>query len=351
MTKNHERRRGNAAAGAIKPALLAGLLLLCAAPARCAEERKGAMIRLEEEELSLTNADGTASTMLVSKSGAHKKALLEEVKDKLFRKLEVRSEGELKKKNLQGVYAEESGKMLKVKAMAEPRLGFYDADGKLVKSVPIGIAVNDYRNTGPDGRTASSFTSNIRHATVSNDGQYATLTEDRAVWRPIKDASGKVTFYGVDGNILWEKQYPKFRGVVGEISGSGLKAFMFEYYRKDLSPLPENEVEHQFGVYGRSGKRLIFYPKNPAQAGGREITGEYKASPSGRYVTVEMRDSGKQQQGWIFFDTDKRSSWFFGEKELSVTDISDAGLCALALSSGAGARTIDLKTKDFKKLN
>lgn len=337
---------------ALIPALCAGLLVFPAAFTLAADKREGApIICLEEEELTLTDKDGTASTALVSKTGPKKKALLEEVKDQVLRKLEVRNEGELIQKNLQSVYAEESGKMLKVKALAEPRLGFYDAEGKLIKTVPVGIAVNDYDRTGPDGRTASSFTSNIRHATVSRDGQYALLTEDRAQLEPVKDASGKATFYGVDGDALWEKEYPKFRGVIGEISGSGLKAFLFEYWRSDLSPLPEKEVERQFSVYGRNGKRLILYPKNPAQAGDREISGDYKASPGGIYAALKINGPGKRQEGWMFFETDAGTSWFMEEKELSVTDVSDNGTSGLALTSGVGARVIDLKTKKFKKLD
>ncbi|OGS51742.1 MAG: hypothetical protein A3J79_08100 [Elusimicrobia bacterium RIFOXYB2_FULL_62_6] len=331
----------------LKRLAAAGLLFFSAA---AAQGGGAAGIRLEEEELAITGEDGAVSSLFVSKHGPEKQAALDGVKARLLRKLELKDEAELLRKNLQGVYAEESARMLKITKLVSPRLRFYDAAGKIIKELDVGVAVSSTEKTGPGGQRARFTRSNIRHASVSADGRLALLTEDRAELSPVKAGSGKATFFAADGAALWEKEYPEFRSVVGEISGNGRKAFLFEFWRTDLSPLPEKEVKNQFSVYGKNGKRLLTYPKNRKQEGGRLIAGEFKASPDGKYAAVRSVDAGQRQLGWLVFDTDSGSFWFLEDKELVVDGLSDSGSCRVSLASGAGARTIDLGKQAFLPL-
>ncbi|MBU2575098.1 MAG: hypothetical protein KKH28_13585, partial [Elusimicrobia bacterium] len=335
---------------AMKRILFSGMFTFSAALLWGMDRRESkARICLEEEELTLLNNGKVISKQYVSKRGPEKAAILNEAKKKIFTRLEVQTEEKPAKKTPPDRSAGESEKILKVKQLSHPRLRFYAAGGNVKKELSLGIGASKIRNTDAAGRVTISMTSLVLGASVSKDRQYALLTEDHSEHGAAPSSTGKIKYYNVNGDLIWEKQHQKFRLAVGSVSDDGSKIFLIKFWRHTLPSLPATEPERQFAVYGKTGKNLLLFPKTRGQEGGYQVTGVIVPSPNARYVAVKA-DRAKEPV-WLFFDIADRSFWVYDELRLSVIDISDQGLCNLGFSSGAGFTTIDLKKKKFAKLN
>ena len=220
-----------------------------------------AKINLEEEEVTLMDAGKVTSTRYVSIRGAEKESILKEVQEKIFKKFGIQKEAELSGKNLHEKYNDEKSKTIIVKRLEHPRLRFLDAKGALKKELTLGDEVAVTTNTDSSGKTTQFKTEISRAGKVAKDQQYALYTERYANSDTYPGYTGKVKYFDVNGNVIFEKQYPKFRIGGGVVSDDGSKIYLTESWTENWAALPKYEPYRQFVAYTKAGTMLFSFPK------------------------------------------------------------------------------------------
>ncbi|MBA3053062.1 MAG: hypothetical protein FP827_08295 [Candidatus Omnitrophica bacterium] len=101
------------------------------------EQTKGPRIVLEEEEITLMEDGKEIQKILVSESSQEKDEILNMVREKVLRKLGVKSDQEIRAGELWDQYNGEVDKLLKVEKVKDRKLKFIDIDkdGKAFKEV------------------------------------------------------------------------------------------------------------------------------------------------------------------------------------------------------------------------
>jgi len=302
-----------------------------------------AKINLEEEEVALMDNGKVISTQYVSRGGPEKQAVTQKVKGKILKKLGVTKYDELAGKNLRGKFKEEWMKHIKVESLKHPRLRFIDINGKFKKELLLGNNVSITTHTDSSGQETSFKTVIGREAVVSKNQQYALYSESYADSNTFPGETGKVKYFDVNGNVIWEKQYPKFKIGSGIMSDDGSLLFLIEAWTGNW---PTDAPYYQFVAYNKTGKTLFAFPKTKEEEETNEIKGDIKTSPMGRYTAVEAYNKGKNP-ALVFFDVDNKSFWIYDEQGAVVYDISDEGVCRLGLYTDLNTKIVDLKNEKF----
>lgn len=296
------------------------------------ENSIGPRIMLEEEEIILFDEKGKEVRRI---SDEEQEIVRKEIKDKVFKKLRVKSGEEVSEKKLCEKYNEEIDKLIKVKKLDRPRLKFIDKEGKVIKEISLGEKRIPKRlKDAVKNKEWNGYQSFYKYATVSKNQKYAaigeysrevrwnidnpketeeyvkTYGEEAYVGPKAKDS--KLTLFDSAGIILLEKKFSEgtvVREVV--ISEEGKVAVITDLYEGAPGALY---------VYDKTGKEILVYPKENEKVSLCEIL---KISPNGRYLAV---DAGFRRT--IFFDLKKGKKWI-ANKNYVVYEINDEGKVTL----------------------
>lgn len=139
--------------------------------------------------------------------------------------------------------------------------------------------------------------------------------------------STKVMMYDSHGNLLFEKAYPKYRGVPDPlariaVSDIGISAVATENATESCDP-PDCGYRPLLYVYNKNGEELLVYPnekdKNiyPADI--------LKISPNGKYLAVRVGFSDEVEPYLtVFFNLATKKSWK-AEHSYVIYDITNDG--------------------------
>lgn len=178
---------------------------------------------------------------------------------------------------------------------------FLDENGKIKKEMSLkiekrkGTVVED-RKDYVSGKFEVEFEA-IKKIKLSPNSKYALMDNSTVEWFEIGGSTpnGKVVLYDVNGNIPFEKKYPRGVGVLGYpgqqrmlVSNSGIMAFITNDSDEGIG----NTILH---VYDKTGKELFTYPEPTTEESVIRPMGDLEFSPNGRYLSVEVDFPGEKR--------------------------------------------------------
>ncbi|MBU4444575.1 MAG: hypothetical protein L6420_02200 [Elusimicrobia bacterium] len=264
---------------------------------------------------------------------------------KILKKLGLKAQWEVKGEKLIKKFKEEKNKIRTFKKLSNPRLRFYDEEGKVKKE--ISLATKTYKPK-KDEKVIGVWTRVIKKkAEASENGKHAILIEDN-VLSYAEAPTHIINFYNSHGEILWKKEFPSCKIVDGfAVSNNGRTILReigaFETHCKD------RDTKFGLAVYDKNGNEILRFPDND-NIRKYGIDGNIHVSPNGRYASASFTDTKNYTNIPIFFDLESRRYFVFNNDGSYVYRISNDGIVEVGYNFIKGPEYIDLKTKEFEAI-
>ncbi|MEW6482847.1 MAG: hypothetical protein AB1397_07655 [bacterium] len=161
---------------------------------------------------------------------------------------------------------------------------------------------------------------------------------------------GKVLILDSNGNVLWEKEFPKGRGAEPPLISDNGEIIVVETGYMDipmeLFSLPElDTTEDRLYIYDKNGNEILRIPSGKEKEYLR-LDSMPMLSQNGRYLSVKIENKLKKYPdncSTFFYDL-KRKTYWDAEKEYWVYEISNDGIVEVKeFGKGKPIVKVDLK--------
>ncbi len=370
-----------------------------------ADDKKPQKPRIEipadYEEIIILDNGKEVQRKRVEKRSEEEKNIVNSIRQKIFKKLGVNSEGELIKRKLWSKYKEQSSKELKIvdTPTKEPnKVKFIDETGRVVKEIQLGEE-KIVRTVGEIENEWKSRSLNLKGQTDnigdsfsfgnSDPGEELKVRKSKSIFiNKLKDhAALAVTediltsagpaigfsdliYLNSIGEELWTHKFPKGRSILSV--GAGADAPQISDDGNIVTAMTSDSAEGPGGeeicVFDKSGKEILTYPKDGETATAPRPS-YHKISPNGRYLcyriekhtylteppsgqTIINRDEEsnktaileklKKTVKTVFWDLKENTTW--ETEAYLVYAISDDGIAKVSNPwTSGGSKLIDVK--------
>ena len=311
-----------------KTLFMAGVFLYLAGAGWAQEQSKGPRIILEEEEVTLFDDSGKElGKRYVSKIGEEKRVILNQVKEKVRRKLGVKSEQEVQKKRLWRKAKEENEKLIKIQELSQPTLKFADKDGRIVRELKLRNITERHKVPSRNGDESIEVSSeNIQVAILSDSGNAAGIIgiDEVTAWDSRISSTMTFEYFNANGEKKWSVNHIKpwvnsdpRRSAIFSADGKRVVLAIARLPRNADMELYPNWVV----VYDEAGKELVrFGPYD-------QLRNMY-LSKNGRYGYFATGNSS------ICFSVDSKALHEFPQERVKrelngVIRVSETGHCTI----------------------